>query len=560
MRKLITSIIIPGVILFAGITKNMQAQPFEGEKLFPEQIAPLLEGMGEHGFTISSEDELAAIYFNQAIALTYGFNHLEAGRSFKQVTLLDEQAAIAYWGQALVLGPNINAGMEPDAVLPAYQLIQKAKSLKEHASGLEADLIDALVVRYSQDETLSDRAELDRAYADAMRKVLAKYPDDPNVRTLLASALMNLHPWDYWYADGRPKPWTSEILDVLEGGLEKNPRHAGLIHYYIHAVEASKKPERAMAGADILGELVPGAGHLVHMPSHIYIRTGKYHKGVLANEQAVKVDNNYITQCRQQGIYPLAYVPHNRHFLWAVATLEGSSEKAIKAAEHMSKHIDKELMRAPGLSTLQHYWVTPMYAYVRFGKWDKIFNTPKPGDDLLYPLGVWHYARGIAFTAEGDFESANKELQALKKIGSRKDELQQITVWETNDAWHILKIAALALEGEYLARSGEVSKSLAPFRQAIELEENLNYNEPSDWHYPVRQSLGAVLLENGNAQEAERVYRADLENYPENGWSLFGLYKSLVAQGKTKEAEQVKQRFEKAWQWADFELKASRVL
>lgn len=536
-----------------------QAQPHNGEKIFGEQIAPLLDGMGDHNFHINTEDELAAIYFNQAIALTYGFNHLEAGRSFKQVTVLDKNVPLAYWGQALVLGPNINSGMEPDAVHTAYKLIQKAKSLKAYATELEADLIDALAERYSQDKTLGDRAKLDQAYAGAMRKVAAKYPDNPHVQTLFAASLMNLHPWDYWNADGTPRPWTPEILEVIESGLEKFPRHAGLIHYYIHAVEASKEAERALDGANILGDLVPGAGHLVHMPAHIYIRTGRYHEAMMANEKAIVVDANYITQCRQQGIYPLAYVPHNRHFLWAAATLAGSSKTAIMAAEHMASHIDTQIMRTPELSTLQHYWITPVYAYVRFGKWEKIFDTRKPDSDLIYPLGIWHYARGIAFTAKGDYKQAARELADLKRIGSNK-ELKNITVWELNDAYHILKIAAHTLEGELLAKKGETDKAVEFFNKAIALEDELNYNEPSDWHYPVRQSLGAVLLKDGKFREAEQVYRADLENFPANGWSLFGLYKSLEHQGKRKEAKKIKQQFEKAWKWADFELEESRVL
>lgn len=534
-------------------------QPMQGDNLFEGQHAPLFEGMGVHNFDISSEDELVNIYFNQAIALTYGFNHLEAGRSYEQVALIDSNVALAYWGQALVLGPNINAGMESSVVKPAYDAIQKAVSLKKYVSQRERDLIDALAKRYSEDETLSDRHELDAAYADAMRKLAKKYPNDPNIRTLLAEALMVIHAWDLWNGDGRPKEWTPEILEVLEAGLKDHPKHAGLIHYYIHAVEASKTPGRALEYAKTMEDLVPGSGHLVHMPSHIYIRTGYYQEGVEANERAILVDNNYVTQCRQQGLYPLAYVPHNRHFLWAMATLQGNSAKAIMAAEHMANHIAEDNMRIPGLGTLQHYWATPIYAYVRFGKWEKIMATPKPAEDLVYPVGIWHYARGVAFTAQGKLNEARKELKALNKI--RKDErLEGVTVWEINTAIDVLSIASLTLEGEIEGKAKNYSKAISILEAAAALEDRLNYNEPSDWHFPVRHILGAVLLEAGKFDEAEKVYQEDLETFPENGWSLYGLYQSYKKQSKMKQAEATKLRFDKAWKWADIDLEESRVL
>ncbi|WNC70166.1 hypothetical protein RI845_08500 [Thalassotalea nanhaiensis] len=529
------------------------------KKLFKGQIAPLLSGMGTHDFEISSKDKRANQFFNQAIALTYGFNHLEAGRSYQQVSLLDPNSAIAFWGQALVLGPNVNAAMESSAVKPAYEAINKAKSLKKFASLKEKHLIDALARRYSTDESLIDRAELDQAYAEAMQELVSIYPDDPNIRTMLAEALMVIHSWDYWYGDGRPKEWTPKILDVLEVGLKKHPRHTGLIHYYIHAVEASKTPERALDSADILRDLVPGAGHLVHMPSHIYIRTGRYQDGVVANEKAILVDSEYIAQCHQQGIYPVAYVPHNRHFLWAMATMQGNSKKAIMAAEHMAKHIDQSLMREVGYGTLQHYWVTPTYAYVRFGKWDEIKSLVQPKTDLQYPLGVWHYAQGMRYVATKQLSKAEDELTKLRKIANN-DTLKNITVWEINDAYNVLQIASLVLEGEMQGQANNYKEAITVLNKAADLEDKLNYNEPSDWHYPVRQSLGAILLASGDFAGAEQVYLQDLQTFPENGWSLYGLYQSLIKQEKLVEAEQIKARYEKSWQWADISLQSSRVL
>lgn len=531
----------------------------KGRNLFEGQIAPLLEGMGTHGFEISSKSDMANTFFNQAIALTYGFNHLEAGRSYEQVALLDANSAMAYWGQALVLGPNINGAMEPSAVKPAMAAIAKAISLKPYASVKERGLIDALATRYSHDETMAERADLDMAYAAAMRKLASQYPNDAHIQTLLAEALMVIHAWDYWHGDGKPKEWTPEILDVLEAGLAKHPRHAGLIHYYIHATEASKTPQRAERYADTLRELVPGAGHLVHMPSHIYLRVGRYQDGVIANEKAMQVDDNYITQCRAQGVYPVAYVPHNRHFLWAMATMQGSSAKAINAAEHMAHHIDTALMREPGLGTLQHYWVTPLYAYTRFGEWSKIFASKKPNVDLKYPLGVWHYARGVAFVAANKLDRARLELSVVKSLAADND-LKNVTVWEINDAQSVLTIAALVLEGELEGKAKNFDASISLFEKAIALEAALNYNEPSDWHYPVRQSLGAVLLDAKKYSAAERVYRADLAVFPKNGWSLYGLQQALLGQGKKQEAKGVAKQFEQSWQWADITLSASRIL
>lgn len=541
------------------ISADAHAEAAANGKRFEGQIAPILEGMGEQRFPTTSSNSHVSLFYNQAIALTYGFNHLEAGRSFEQITVLEPNSPMAYWGQALVLGPNINGAMEAEAVGPAFEAIQKAMSLLEFASEKEKDLIQALSRRYSQDTSLQDRSQLDSAYADAMRELVKKYPEDPHIRTFFAEALMVIHAWDYWHSDGRPKEWTPEILATLEAGLKHHSRHAGLIHYYIHATEASKNPGRAEQYADTLRDLVPGAGHLVHMPSHIYIRVGRYQDGVIANEKAMLVDDNYIAQCRAQGVYPVAYVPHNRHFLWAMATMQGNSEKAIRSAEHMSHHIDTQLMREPGLGTLQHYWVTPLYAYVRFGKWESILNHEKPALDLKYPLGIWHYARGVAFTAQNNLDRARLELAMVKSL-ARDNDLKQVTVWDINDAQSVLTIAALVLEGEIEGQAKQFEKSIQAFKAAIAMEDELNYNEPSDWHYPTRQSLGAIYLKKGDYKSAQNTYKEDLINYPNNGWSLYGLHKALEGQGKTKESKLILQQFEESWKYADIKLKASRVL
>ncbi|MCZ6775659.1 MAG: hypothetical protein O7D34_04275 [Ignavibacteria bacterium] len=521
------------------------------------RTAPLLEGMGSHHHSISTDVDLAQRFFDQGLILSYGFNHKEAERSFREAARLDSNCAMAYWGVALVLGPNINGSMDPEDAPKAYEALEKAIHLAPDVTEKEQGYIQALSTRY-QPQALDDRSELDKAYANAMRELHQRYPDDMDAAALTAEALMDLHPWDYWEKSGKAKPWTPEILKVLEYAMERNPHHPGANHFYIHAVEASKSPDRGLPSAERLGDVVPGAGHLVHMPSHIYIRVGKYHEGSLANERAIKSDDSYVTQCRAQGIYPLAYVPHNHHFLWATATLEGASEKAIAAAKSTSAKVDTAMMRQPGLGTLQHFLVIPLYAYVRFGKWAEILAYSKPADDLVYPQGVWHYARGIAFARTGRFEEAEQELNLVRKI-SVNPALNDITIWDINRTDQLMEIAANALAGELAAAQRNYEKAIKHLQAAVTIEDRLTYNEPPDWFFPVRHSLGAVLIEAGRPADAELVYRADLETFPENGWSLFGLKKSLELQNKKTEVEQVEARLEKAWAWSDIQLAASRL-
>lgn len=529
----------------------------DGQHLFEGQFAPLLEGMGDFEHTISTNDTLAQVFFNQGFVLLYGFNHEEANRTFRQVAALDPDNPMAWWGAALVLGPNINAGMLEENIAPAWEALQKAQELKTNGTQKEQDYIEALSKRYAENPP-EDRTPLDEAYADAMGKLADKYPDDLDVQTLYAEALMDLHPWDYWKSNGEPQLWTPEILSVLESVIERDPYHPGANHLYIHAVEA-EMPEKALSSADRLRKLVPGAGHLVHMPSHIYIRTGDYHKGTLANERAVKADNEYVTQCRQQGIYAIGYVPHNYHFLWATAMMEGRSERSMQAAKNTSDLVDTTLMRQPGLGTLQHYWVIPLYGYVRFAQWDKILEYPEPAADLIYPRGIWHYARGMAYVGKNMLGEGEQELKKVKQIAAN-DTLQHVTIWEVNTTQELVQIGSLVLEGELRAREGAYNEAISLLGEAIEIESQLRYNEPPDWFFPVRHNLGSVLLAAGRPAEAEMVYRKDLEKFPENGWSLYGLWQSLQAQEKTGEVEAVKEQFREAWRHADVELTSSRML
>ncbi len=493
-------------------------------------------------------------FFDQGIRLAYAFNHAEAERSFREAARLDADCAMCWWGVAFVLGPNINAPMFPEHVPPAWTALQTALRLKPRASAREAAYIDALAARYAE-RPPPDRQPLDRAYADAMAALAARYPDDLDAATIYAEALLTLSPWNQWLPDGTPTPDTPTILRVLEGVLAKHADHPGAIHFYIHATEASRTPERAERYADRLAALVPGAGHLVHMPSHTYIRVGRYHDGTLANLAAGKADEAYLAQCHAQGIYPLAYVPHALHFLWATASMEGWSAKALEAAHATDAKTDHALMREPGMATLQHYTTIPLFTLTRFGRWADILARPEP--DLPYPRAIWHYARGRALVGLGRLDEAARELASVD--AAMKDEtIAAITLSDINPASTLIRIASGVLGGELAARRRDVSGAVRRLREAVALEDGLRYNEPPDWHYPVRHSLGAVLLEAGRAREAERVYRDDLERNRENGWALFGLMKSLEAQKRTAEAAAIRSRFEKAWAHADVVLRASR--
>ena len=520
------------------------------------RLAPLLEGMGDLHFAVTTKDTMAQRFFNQGLVLSYAFNHKEAERAFLEAARLDPDCAMAYWGAALVLGPNINAAMDAAENATAYAAIQKAVALAPPASAKEQAFINALAQRYAATPPDS-RAALDEAYANAMREVAQKYPDDADAAALFAEAAMDLHPWKYWEKDGQPKPWTPEIVSTIESGLQKWPQHPGLNHFYIHAVEASAEPARAMASAELLRDLVPAAGHLVHMPAHIFIRTGRYHDAVVANERAIAADSSYITQCHAQGMYPVTYVPHNHHFLSAAATFGGNSEKALMAAQHMAMNQDRQLMRKPGYGTLQHYMMIPLYAMIKFGKWEDILKEAAPDSDLLYPRGVWHFSRGMAYTRTNQLDKVAQELEKLKRIAADSS-LMKVTIWDINTTFDLLQIATAMLSGELAAQHRDFATAIKHLQRAVALEDNLTYDEPPPWYTPARHNLGAVLLEAGRAVEAQKVYEADLQKYPENGWALFGLQQSLLAQKKNAEAAAAKKRLDQAWAGADVTLASSR--
>lgn len=528
-------------------------EPEGGDKPSPTgAIAPRLQNLGDHTFPVTTSSERAQLFVNQGVNLAYGFNHAESGRSFREAARLDPECAMAYWGQALVLGPNINAPMDPEVEPRAYEIAQKAASMKGGASEKEQALIDAVAVRYTGDP--DDRAQADEAYAMAMRKVAERFPEDLDVATLYAESMMDLRPWDYWMPDGTPYQGTEEIIALLETVMARNPKHPGALHLYIHLIEPTNQPERAEKAADALLPLAPGAGHLVHMPSHIYQRIGRYADAAAANERAVLADEDYITQCRAQGLYPMGYYPHNIHFLWFAATAEGRSAVAIESAHKVASQIsDETLLEMPMLSGFR---VIPYWALARFGRWEEVLALPEPPSDPFLK-GAWHYVRGQAHIGQGDLVAAQRELGEVRRIAA--DPALDYATFSPNTAAQIFAVAPDILAGELAAAQGEYDRAIAHFDRAVRLEDTLVYTEPTEWHYPPRHALGAVLLEAGRPREAETVYWDDLEKWPNNGWALYGLAKALRAQGKDEQAELIEGRFETAWARADVVITASRI-
>jgi tetratricopeptide (TPR) repeat protein len=523
-------------------------QPAAGQPL-----APRLQNLGVHTFRVSTKNAMAQRFINQGVNLAFGFNHAEAARAFAEAARLDPNLAIAYAGHALVLGPNINAPMDAADEPKAFALAQKALALKARATPRERAYIEAIAARYTGKAEDRDRAN--RAFADALRRLVAAYPDDADARTMFAESLMDLRPWNYWTRDGLPYEETKEIIAQLERVLAKHPNHPGALHYWVHLWEATDTPERAEAEADRLLPLMPGAGHIVHMPAHIYQRVGRHADVIRSNELAARADEDYIAQCRAQGIYPLAYYPHNLHFIWMGASASGRGAVALESARKLAGAIPRDALA--NVPILQGFVVVPYWAMVRFAKWDDILADKGPEHDTPFTRGVWRYARASAFTATGQLAEADAELAELKKVLA-DEALKGNVTFSANTGLAILRIAPEVIAGEIAAKRKDWDRAVLHLDRAIRYEDALIYQEPHDWHAPVRQTLGAVLLEAGRADEAEVVFWEDLKKNPENGWSLFGLMQALKAQGKTEDARAVEARFQRAWAGADFALKSAR--
>lgn len=520
--------------------------------------APLFDGMGQYDMPITTKDPNAQRYFNQGMVLAFAFNHAESIRSFRAAQTLDPTCAMCFWGEALATGPNINVTSKGKVIMApaeresAYAALQQAIALQDNASSREQSYIKALTSRYDGDPN-SDRAPLDLAWADAMGELVAQYPEDMTAASIYAEALMNTMPWNYWSDDGIAKPETSAVIESLDRVLDVEPDHPLALHLYIHALEASNDPGRAEAAADRLADLVPGAGHLVHMPSHIFYRVGRYNDAAEANRRAADVDEAYIAACNAQGFYPALYYPHNIHFLWAASTMQGQSAVSIESARRVVANVRVEQVQA--FPTVEFFRTIPLLSLVRFGKWDEILAEPHPHAGFMFAKSIWHYARGVAYAAKGEAALAAEELALLEPL---QDDVS-VRFLDSRDypGSTLVGIAIDLLRGEISYRAGDYSSAVVSFEEAVAKQDSLPYTEPPFWYYPSRQSLGAALLAGGDAQQAESVFRQDLQQYPHNGWSMFGLLQSLESQGKSDEAVMVREHFDKAWQFADIELTAA---
>ncbi len=516
--------------------------------------APLFKGLGDHHHPISTKNAETQVYFDQGVKLLFGFNHAEAIRSFREAARLDPDCAMCWWGMAIALGPNINLPMPDDAVAPAWQALGKARALEPKASPEEREWIEALAARYSSDPK-ADRHALDEAYAQAMGKVWQAHPDDLDAGVFYAEAMMDTQPWDYWQPDGvTPKGHASEIVSVLEGIIKRAPDHPGALHLYIHAVEATTTPERAEAAADRLETLMPGAGHIVHMPSHIYYRVGRYEDAVKVNILAASVDEDYIAACKAQGFYPVGYYGHNIHFLWTSSEMQGNYQAAIDASRRLVKAVDAYTI-AKTLAPGELYGFTPVATLLRFGKWDAILAEPPPPPELNLDTAVWLYARGFAHANKGDLAAARADRETLGKlISADYSKFDPFGI----PARQLVDLSQALLDGEIARKSGDLDKAITYFKDAAAIEHALPYTEPPYWHQPVSHILGAALLEAGKPADAEAVYRESLKTYRIDGWALYGLAQALDAQGRHAEADTVRAEYKQAWTFADVQLASSR--
>ena len=517
-------------------------------------IAPALTGLGSLHMPVSTTVPEAQAFFNQGVRLLYAFNHQESRRAFEEAARLDPSLAMAWWGQAMTLAVNLNAPMPEENARLARDAANTAMRKRGSASLREQGLIEALATRFSADPRAA-RPPLDRAYASAMSRVAARYPDDADVQVFSVDAVMNTMAWDYWLKDGAFKPDAVPLKSALETVMARRPDHAGAHHYYIHLVEGSATPELAEKSADVLGAMMPAAGHMVHMPAHIYLRVGRYADAAEANVRAIAADEDYLAQCQAQGLYPVSYYPHNLHFLWAAATLEGRGAAAIDAAREVAAKVPHH--HAGALAWTSDFPVTPWLAYARFGRWQEMLTEPSPPVTEPYATGIWHYARALAFVARRDLARAEAEQKALAAVlehDAFKTTLKDLPLL-TN-----LQIARRIVDAELSAQAGRPDEAVRVLKEAVVIEDSIPYSEPPVWHQPVRQVLGGVLVDAARGAEAEAVYREDLRRFRDNGWSLFGLTRSLELQGRVDEAATARAAFERAWTRADTTLTSSRVM
>jgi len=515
------------------------------------ESVPLYNNLGNYQVPVTTGKARAQQYFDQGMRLYYAFNHAEAIRAFRAAQRLDPNCAMCWWGEALAWGPNINLPMDQPSALAAHRAVQLALVKKPSVSNLEQAMIEALALRYAADAP-EPRGHLDRAYADAMAELAADYPDNAEVAVLYAEALMDLRPWDYWTAEGRPQPGMEVALEKLQQVIAQNDSHPGACHFYIHAVE-SVYPERAVPCAERLARLMPGAGHLVHMPGHIYIRVGRYMDAVDANQHAVHADETYIQDQRPgMGMYTAGYYPHNYDFMAFAAMMIGRSVLAVESAEKVTSLLPEALFGSPGMDFLQNLLVRPLQMHVRFAQWNEILAASKPSEIYPHSLGIWHYARGRALLAIGKPEAAKQELRDLRAVAQSED-LSGLRM-EFNQSSSLLSIADKVLSGWYQASADNFDAAISILRAANREEDELFYGEPPEWSVPTRQDLGAVLLAAGRPVEAEQAFREDLAKFPENVWSLYGVAEALKQQGNMEAAAAFEATLRRVAASADIEL------
>jgi len=539
MRHLLFIVLLLSPIAAFGQHSHAPAQP-------PAPVT-LEAGLGDINHPITTNNAEAQKFFNQGLAYVYAFNHEEAVKSFKQAAQLDPNLGMAYWGVALAMGSNYNVAADGPSLLEAFSNLQKAIALAPKVSEHERAYINALAKRYSSD-LQADKHKLAIDYRIAMGELSKNYPDDLDAATLYAESMMNLRPWKLWTTDGKPAEDTLEIVAVLESVLRRNPNHTGANHYYIHAVEASNTAERGLPSADRLGRLAPKAGHLVHMPSHIYNRTGDYAEAAQSNVDAIVVDKEYITKSGNKGLYPNMYTNHNIHFLAAANAMKGRYADSIKSARELETNVKPALKAMPMLEMFNPY---PLVSLTRFGKWDEVLKEPKPDASLKITTAFWHFARGSAYAASKQTSNAETELTALRAVS--KTLTPEVRMF-SNAAADVTKVAELTLEGKIALARGDKAAAIDALTKAVAAEDATYYAEPSDWDLPTREVLGGALLSFGDAAAAEKVFRAELEKHSRNGRALFGLAESLRKQGKESAAKMVDVEFQRAWQNADTKL------
>jgi len=546
------SLLLCGALSAQMVDTEAKSAPQPGAK----KPVVLMTGIGNLHHPVSTKNAQAQQFFDQGLRLVYAFNHDEAAKSFEHAADLDPKLAMAYWGMAEAAGPNYNDPASDDRFKQAHEAIQKAVDLIADASLSEKAYIEAMALRFPADSP-GDRRKNAEAYYDAMREVAKKFPDDLDAATLFAEAGMNLHPWGLWHLDGTPEVGTEEIVATLESVIKRDPNHMGAAHYYIHAVEASNSPEHALADANRLAALAPSAGHLVHMPSHIYIRSGDYDAAVKTNEKAAAADVAYIKASGAQGIYPGMYYSHNLHFIACAASMTGDYAEARKAADTLFAHV-KPLVQA--MPPLEAFMTIPLAVDIRFQKWNDILNMPKPSPDLKVVTTYWHFARGMALAGIGKISDAEAQYKEVAAVRDATPDDAIFSMPFNNKTKNVLTIAVNVLGAKIAMAKRDQSTAIAMLKDAVAAQDALNYSEPPDWFYPVRESLGAALLMSGDAPGAEKVFREDLDHNPRNPRALFGLHEALKAQGRDYDAGFVQQQFQRAWKGGPASLKVEDLV